>query len=385
VALQIGFSLLLMVGAGVFMRTIQNLRKVDPGFATDHLLTFEVTPELAGYSAAGVAPVELRLLDAISALPGIRAVGATNDRDLADDEIQGDTYVSGVPARPDDSEFDVELPWVSNNYLQTLQIPIVAGRFFNASDTASSQKVAVVNESFAKHYFASPQAALGHHVGRPYRPATDAEIVGVVRDVKHATLRDPAIAECYTLFQQAAKPTGLTFDVRTWQEPDTAVAGIRAAVANIDAKLIVNDVITMHDQIDGNMGTERSIALLAAVFAGMAALMAGIGLYGILAYSTAQRTREIGIRMALGARRGKVVLLILRETLLLTGCAIGVTVPIALLATHAIRSELFGVSSADPAVYAVGIFAVCLVAGVAGFVPARRAASVDPVRALRTE
>jgi predicted permease len=385
VALQIGFSLLLMVGAGIFVRTIQNLRNVDPGFATDHLLTFEVAPGLAGYPASTVTSVEERLLDAISALPGIRAVGATNDKDLADDEIRGDVYVSGLATKPDLPEFDVELPWVSDSYLQTLKIPIVAGRFFNESDTATSQKVAIVSESFARHYFPNPQAALGRHVGRPFRPATDAVIVGVVRDVKHASVRNPSGAECYTLFQQSEKPTGLTFDVRTWQAPDAAVSGIRAAVANIDTKLIVNNVITMRDQIDENIVAERTIALLATVFAGLAAFLAGIGLYGILAYSTTQRTREIGIRMALGAKRSAVVKLILRETLSLTGFAIVVTIPIALLFTRAIRSQLFGISSVDPVVYTIGIFAVCLVAVVAGCVPARRAASVDPACALRTE
>ena len=385
VALQIGFSLLLMVGAGMFVRTIQNLRNLDPGFATDRLLTFDVAPELAGYRASGVAPVELRLLDAVAALPGIRAVGATNDRDLADDEITGDVYVSGVPATLKNQEFDVELPWISDGYLQALGIPIMAGRFFNASDTAASQKVAIVSESFANHYFARPQAALGHHVGRPGRPGTDAIIVGVVRDVKHATVRDPSSPECYTLFQQAERPSGLTFDVRTWQQPDAAVGAIRAAVANIDTKLIVNNVVTMRGQIDENIAPERAIAFLASVFAALAALLAGIGLYGILAYSTARRTREIGIRMALGAKRGKVVRLILRETLILTGCTVIATIPVALLATHAVRSQLFGVSSVDPAVYAGGIFAVCLVAALAGFIPARRAASVDPSRALRTE
>jgi predicted permease len=385
VALQIGFSLLLMVGAGMFVRTIRNLQGVDPGFATDHLLTFEIDPKLAGYPAAAVAPVEQRILDALAELPGIRAVGATNDKDLSDDEIRGDVYVSGVESKPEDPEFDLELPWVSSGYLQTMGIPLVAGRFFSTSDTATSQKVAIVNESFVKHYFASPQAALGRHVGRPNRPVTDAVIVGVVRDAKHATVRDPASAECFTLFHQAERPTGLTYDVRTWQDPDTAVNSIRAAVANIDSKLIVSEVVTMRGQIDENLLAERTIALLALVFGGLAALLAGIGLYGILAYSTAQRTREIGIRMALGAQRGSVVGLILRETLILAGCAVGATIPLALLAARAVRSQLFGVSFADPAAYVAGILAICMVATLAGFLPARRAASIDPARALRTD
>jgi predicted permease len=385
VALQIGFSLLLMVGAGMFVRTIQNLRNVNPGFATDHLLTFSIAPQLAGYPGPAIVPVELRILDALENLPGIRGVAATNDNELSDNEIMGDVHVTGYSSRKDEDEFDVELPWVSSSYLQTMGIRLVAGRYFGAGDTATSQKVAVVNESFAKHYFANPQAALGRHLGRPQRPDTDAVIVGVVADVKHSSVKDPPIATCYTLFHQADRPGRLFFYTRTWQSPQAAANTIRTAVANIDSKLIVNDVRTLTEQIDENLLTERTIALLALVFGGLAALLAGIGLYGILAYSTAQRTREIGIRMALGARRGSVVRLILRETLILAGCAVGVTIPLAIAAARAVRSQLFGVSFADPAVYLAGILAICLVAMLAGFLPARRAASVDPARALRTD
>jgi predicted permease len=385
VALQIGFSLLLMVGAGMFVRTIQNLRNADPGFAADHLLTFEVAPELAGYPGPAVRPLEQRILDSLAALPGVHGVGATNDPDLSDNNRMGDVYVTGIPTRPDDPEFDVEVPWVSDGYLQTLGVPLVAGRLFQPSDTATSMKVAVVNESFAKHFFASPQAALGRHTGRPERPETDAVIVGVVRDVKHTTMRDPSLPTCYTLFQQAEKPGPLEYYVRTWQSPEWSANAIRATVASIDSKLIVNNVITLSDQIDQTLLTERTTALLASVFGGLAATLAGIGLYGILAYSTAQRTREIGIRMALGARKGSVVGLILRETAVLAGCAVGATIPLAVLGARAVRSQLFGVSIADPLVYGAGILGICLVALLAGFLPARRAASVDPARALRTE
>jgi predicted permease len=384
VALQIGFSLLLIVGAGMFVRTIQNLRTVNPGFSTEHLLSFDVRPELAGYPPAGVVPVELRALDAVANLPGMQAVGATNDTDLGGNNISGDVAVSGYNPKPDE-EFDVELPWVSNNYLQTLGVPLIVGRFFNGSDTATSQKVAVVNVSFARHFFANPQAALGQHVRRPDRPATDAVIVGVVADVKHESVRSPVAPTSYTLFQQAERQAGLTFYARTWQSPESTANSIRAAVANIDPKLIVNNLSTMKEQIDTDILGERTMALLASTFGFVAALLAGIGLYGILAYSTAQRTREIGIRMALGAKRGNVVGLILRETLVLAGWAVGATIPIALIAIRAVRSQLFGVSFADPLVYAAGILAIALVAALAGFIPARRAASVDPSRALRTD
>ena len=385
VALQIGFSLLLMVGAGMFVRTIENLRHVNPGFATDHLLAFGLAPELAGYPGPAVVPVELRALEAIKNLPGIRGVGATNDADLTDEGREGDVYVTGFQEKPAADEFDVELPWVSNDYLQTLGVPLVAGRYFNRSDTSTSQRVAVVNESFVRHYFGSPQAALGRHTGRPDRPATDAVIVGVTADVKHTSVQDPVLPMCYTLFEQAPRTSGLTFYVRTWQKPEEATNAIRAAIANIDSKLIVSKVTTMSGEIDENLLAQRTIALLAMVFGALAALLAGIGLYGILAYSTAQRTREIGIRMALGAQRGSVVGLILRETLLLAGCAVAATVPLAILGARAVRSQLYGVSIADPMIYAAGIAGICVVAVLAGFVPARRAASVDPARALRTD
>jgi len=383
VALQIGFSLLLIVAAGLFVRTIQNLHDVDPGFTTDHLLTFDFSPAMAGYPSSTVNAVEQRALDAIAALPGVRGVGATNDGDLAGNDVQGDMTVPGYTPPPDE-DFNIELPWVSNGYLQTLGIPLVAGRYFDASDTASSNKVAVVNESFVRHYFASPLAALGRHVNRE-KPGTDATIVGVLRDVKHESVRDPAVPTCYELFTQADRPGALTFYVRTGQQPTTAANSIRAAIGNIDPKLVVEDLITMQQQIDDNILAERTIALLAGVFGALAAALAGIGLYGILAYSTAQRTREIGIRMALGAQRGTLIGLLVREVIVLAGTAIASTIPLAILATWAIRSQLFGVSFADPAVYAIGVVLLSVVAALAAYLPARRAASVNPVEALRTE
>ena len=384
VALQIGFSLLLIIAAGLFVRTIRNLRNVDAGFTTSNLLTFSLSPQMAGYAPSSVGLVETRVLDALVQLPGVRSVGATNDADLVNEDRMGDVDVTGYTPKPDE-EFDVELPWVSDGYLQMQSVPLLAGRYFSPSDTATSLKVAIVNESFAKHFFGSPQAALGHHTSRPNRPATNAVIVGVVKDVKHVSVRDPARPTEYTLFLQAEKPGGLTYYVRTWQPPHAAENSIRAAIANIDPSLIVADLSTLNEAIDDDLLAERTIALLAITFGSLATLLAGIGLYGILAFSTAQRTREIGIRMALGAQRKSVVSLILREVLILAAWAIGITIPIALLAARAIRSQLFGVSSADPIVYVLGILVIGFVAAIAGFVPSRRAATVDPARALRTE
>jgi len=192
-------------------------------------------------------------------------------------------------------------------------------------------------------------------------------------------------ATSYTLFVQAEKPNSLRFYVRTWQPPEAAANSIRAAIANIDTKLVMSNLGTMAEDIDDDLLTERTVALLAMTFGILATILAGIGLYGILAYSTAQRTREIGIRMALGAQRGTVVGLIVREVLLLAGGAIAATIPLAILGSRLVRSQLFGVSIADPAVYGAAILVICLVAALAGFIPARRAASVNPVEALRAE
>ena len=387
VALQIGFSLLLIIGAGMFVRTIRNLRNVNPGFETGHLLSFHLDPALAGYPANGVAPTEQRILDALSALPGVRSAGATNDEDLTGADVMGDVDVSGYTSKPGE-EFDVELPWVSDGYLQTLGVPLVAGRRLGPSDTATSQQVSVVNESFVRHYFSTPEAAIGQHISRAAsstRAAIDTVIVGVVGDVKHTSVRDPAKPTCYMSYLQMSRAVGLTYYVRTWQAPQSTSKSIRAAIVQVDPKLIVNDFRSMTEDIDDSILAQRTVALLATIFGAIAALLAGIGLYSVLAYSTAQRTREIGIRMALGARRGSVLGLILRETVVLAGCAVTATMPLAVMASHAIRSELFEISFVDPAVYATAIVSIVAVALLAGYIPARHAASVDPSRALRSE
>lgn len=384
VALQIGFSLLLLVGAGLFIRTIQNLRSVNAGFPTDHLLKFYLSPEMAGYQGDSVAAVEQRLLEALTALPGVRGVGATNDPELAYDGASGSMDIPGYTPKPDE-DVDAEVPWVSQDYFSAMGIPLVAGHGFTKADAAGAQKVSVVNEMFARKYFGSAANALGHHVSRSRRPVTDTVIVGVVRDTKHASVRDLPTPTVYRPFVQGEKPTSLTFYIRTWQTPEAASNEIRMAVQRIDGKLIVDDLRTIQDDINDTISSERMIALLATVFGALAALLAGIGLYGVLAYSTAQRTREIGIRMALGAQRFTVAKLILREVLLLSAGTVLATLPLAFLLSRTLRGQLFGVSPADPLVYADGILMIGVVASLAALLPARRAASIEPMQALRTE
>ena len=385
VVLQIGLSLMLLVGAGLFVRTIRNLHLVDTGIKTDHLVTFMMNPQFSGYAATQAPAVRERVLDLIAALPGVRSIAATSDPELAADDTSGNIEVAGYTEK-EDEDMDAELPYVTRGYFSTLGIPLITGREFTSADTATSQQVAIVNESLARRYFGSAQNALGHYVGRAKSMAV---IVGVVKDSRHATPRDPVIR---TLFRPALQmgdalgsPAGFAFYVRTVMPPQTAQNAIRATIHNADPKLVVDGLRTMDAQIEDTLTTERVIAMLASSFGVIATLLAAIGLYGVLAYATAQRTREIGVRMALGAKPLEVAQLILREVGVLVALALVFAIPASLLLAPALRSQLYNVSSSDAMTYVSAIIVVAVVTVIAAALPAHRAATVDPMQALRVE
>ena len=389
VAVQIGVSLLLLIGAGLFVRTLLNLRSVDVGFATDHLLGFGVNPRLAGYQPEQVQALSRRILQTLSALPGVRAVGATDDPELAHNDENGSVSIVGYNAR-EDEDMQAEQPWITPRYFSTMQVPLLAGRGFTDQDDARKPNVAIVNASFAQHYFGSAQNAFGHVVqfgaGPPGQEHKfDTEIVGVVGDTKHTGVRDPVRRTVYRPLFQASEPNYLTFVVRTWQSPEAAESSVRAAMQQLDSKLALGQMRTMDEQVADDLASERLIALLSISFGVLAILLAGIGLYGVLAYATAQRTREIGIRMALGAQRTSVMRLVLSDVLWLAGISIVVTVPIALLLTRMVRSQLYGVSVTDPITIVLGVVMVGAVVLLSALLPARRAAATNPMQALRTE
>ena len=386
VALQIGLSLMLLVGAGLFVRTLRNLKSLNAGFATDHLLTFGVDPRLAGYEPARTFALYQRVFETLKGLPGVRSVAATSDPELASDNETGNITIAGYTEKSD-QEMNVEQPNVSADYLSTLQMPLVAGRAFTEQDSAGSQQVAVVNESLARHFFGDPQQALGHYLGNGGGAGvkTDVAIVGVVKDAKHAGLREDIARTVFRPYVQSPEPRAMTFYVRTWQQPESAESTIRHAMQTLDPNLVLDTFRTMDEQIDQSLTAERVIALLASGFGILAALMAAVGLYGVLAYSTTQRTSEIGIRMALGATRTSVVRMVLFEVLWLAGISITVTLPLSLLLMRAVRSQLFGISSSDPVTLFLMTMVVILVALASAMLPARRAARVEPMSALRYE
>jgi putative ABC transport system permease protein len=389
VVAQIGLSLLLLVGAGLFVRTLHNLKYLDVGFTTTNLVTFGIDPRLAGYERSQTAGLYQRLLDELAGLPGVRFAAATSDPELSDYNTSSNITVAGYRAT-ENEDMNVEHAKVSPGYFSTLQVPLLAGRELSDQDRAGTQKVAVVNESFARKYFGEPPNAIGHYFCWGAGNVTpDIEIVGVVKGARHTTLRDRIRRTVFTPFLQekdaGTNDSGMTFYVRTWQAPENAETTIRQFMHTFDSRFVLKDFRTMQEQVDANLTTERAIALLASSFGALAALMAAIGIYGVLAYSTAQRFREIGIRIAIGATRANVVRMVLAEVLWMAGIGIAIGLPLAMLLARSVRSQLFGVSGNDP----LTLFAVCAVIAAVAFasaaLPARRAAKVDPMVALRYE
>lgn len=384
VGVQIGLSLLLLVGAGLFARTLANLKSVDVGFVPEHLLTFQLDPHLAGYQSAAIAPLYKRLIDTLSSQPGVQSVGMTDDPVLAN---SNDTFNINVPGYQAQEGERNSFEWerVTPGYFSTLHLPVVAGRSFTDADGPTSLRVVAVNESFVRRFFGTPDQALGKTFsvgGMKDKPLT---IVGIVKDAKHSNLHEPPVPIFYTPIFQEAEPNSVAVYLRTSQAPEAAAGNVRAAVIGIDSKLVVDSLQSMNSEIDTTLTSERLLSFLASSFGVVAAFFAAIGLYGVLAYSIAQRTREIGIRMALGATRRAVVSMVLREVLTVTGWSVAIAVPLSIALASIVKSQLFGVSYRDPATLLLVTLAIGALAMLAATVPARRAVRVQPITALRYE
>lgn len=385
VSLQVGLSVLLLVAAGLFVRTMQNLRHVDTGLNPSHLVTFRINPQLSGYTPEQTPAIEQHILETMAALPGVEAVGATNDQELSGDGRTGDAKVEGIPAPPD-TDYDVEKPSISPGYFQSLGIPLIAGRAFAQDDDGTHTPVAIVNETLARHFFGNPVTAIGHRISFDQgKEPKYMEIIGVARDARHSDLRQPVLPTVFTPIRQSEKVSELYLYLRTALPPEQSFSAIRQSMRQIDSALTVDGMRTMDDQIETTLTTERMIEILAIAFGLLATLLAGVGLYGVLAYATAQRTREIGIRIALGETRIGISKLVLAGVLRLAGIGIAVAVPCSILLGRLLKSQLYGISSADPITLIVVVVGITVVALIAAVIPARRAATINPTTALRAE
>jgi predicted permease len=380
---QVAISLMLLVGAGLLTRSLTNLNHFYPGFNRDNVLLFSVNPAVIGYK--DVVPLYEQMQERIRAVPGVRTVSLSVHQPLSTNVSDSSVKVQGIVPRQGEDLTPVDIEPVGPHYFRTMETPLLQGREFTAADRAGSPKVAIVNESTARHFFGNANP-IGRFVSIPaYRAdASWLQIVGEVRDIKVHDLRESSTLMLYVPMFQAPEG-GVTFEVRTAMDPAYAETAVVAAVRAIDGRLPVYSIKSLGSQLDGSLVEERLVASLSSLFGILALLLTCVGLYGLMAYTVNRRTGEIGIRMALGAERERIARMIMRETLLLvlTGLAIGI--PAALLAARLLSSQLFGLNSSDPTTFVAACVAMTAVTLMASYLPARRAASVDPMKALRSE
>ena len=386
VGVQIALSVMLLGGAGLFVRTLDNLRSQRVGFETASLATFSLDPTISGYGEDRAPQIVTNSLDVLRRIPGVSYVSATTDPELSGDSSSSNFTVQGYKPTEDEN-MTFEQPWVMPGYFATLRQPLLAGREFTPSDAQGQLKVAIVNLAFVKRFYGSAQSALGHSLaeggGDSVHP--DTTIVGVVGDVRHQNLRTEIGPAVYRPYLQQKHPGGVQVYVRTAQPSETAEASIRQAVHRLDPTLVVDGLRTMEAEVDGRAADVRALAFLAIGFSMLAMILAAVGLYGVLAYSTEQRTREIGVRLALGARRWSVVVLVVREMALIAAIATVIALPSIVALARLFRSLLYGVAVFDPITLGSAMILTAVMVGLAAALPARRAASVEPMQALRTE
>jgi predicted permease len=385
VALQIAVSLLLLVGAGLLIHTLANLENQNLGFSPQHVLLVNINPELAGYKSQQLPGLYRQLLDRIGALPGVRSASIGTTSPMSGGESSTEISVKDQTRPP--AENTSQLVAVGPQYFETEGMRIVAGRGISTRDTAASPPIAVVNQAFVRH-FLSKESSVGRRFspGSPFQ-APGFEIVGVVEDAKYGSAREETEPIFFlAAYQIASVLTSVReIEVRATGDPTGLTAEVRAAIQGIDANLPITDMTPLSQQVDDSLVQQRAFSGLTGFFGILGLVLACVGLYGIMAYSVTRRTKEMGIRMALGAQRSEVLWMVLRQTLLLIGVGIAIGVPLALAAARLIASQLYGLKPSDPFTI---IFAALVMAGVgllAGFVPARRAAKVDPMVALRYE
>jgi len=399
IVLQAALSLVLLVGAGLLTKSLRNLEHQDFGIVTANRYVFHFDPAGAGYTVATVPTVNEQLEREFSTLPGVKSAGLALYSTLEGDNWGEGVYVEGRPAPGPEVNHGSSWDRVSPHFFETIGQAVVRGRGFTEQDTATSRMVAVVNQAFVKKFFPD-EDPIGHHFGTSdQKYASNYEIVGIVADAKYNNPRDPVrtmyfrpMTQLNTTFKERSAMTGEkgsmfpnSMTIRFAGDAAGLESLVRRTLANINPNLTILDFKSLDYQVAGNFVEERLISRLTVLFGLLALVLASVGLYGITAYSVARRTAEIGLRMALGANRSDVVALVLRGASLQVGIGLAIGIPVALLGGHLMASQLYGVRTYDPLTLAIAVAVLAAFAGVAGFIPARRAASIEPMNALRTE
>jgi predicted permease len=385
VVAQVTFSLVLLVAAGLFVHSLANLGHANIGYNRENLLLFRVNPAAGGYKGAATTRLFQELLERISKIPGVRAATVSKNGLFSGSETGDPVAVDGYTPKPGD-DMHSSMDHVGPRYFSVMGIPILMGREIESRDSGNGQRAAVINQTFARRFFPGANP-IGKHVRDTYsgNPA-ETMVVGVVADAKYNSLRESTPPRIYApLFNPMWEQTTAVYEVRTFADEASVSASLRSAVQEVSQSLPPISIHTMTGLVDDTLQTDRFIEQLSSGFGLLAILLASIGLYGVMAYNVARRTRDIGIRMALGAKPDNVLWQVLRETLVLVLIGIAIGVPAALAGTRLVRSMLFGLGFADPIVMVSAAALLAIVAALAGFVPARRASQVDPMVALRYE
>jgi predicted permease len=379
VVAQVALSVVVLVGAGLLVRTLTNLRKVNPGFDTHNLLLFGINPTLAGYKVERSQTLYLELQARLASVPGVISASYSSDTLLSNGLWTSGVHIEG---QSKDSTVQTDMLAVGAEFFETMRLPLIAGRTFSKSDFQSGRAVAVVNRTFAQRFLGGKNP-LGVHLGgtTPSGKDVEREIVGIVCDAKYDDLRKSVEPTAYVPLQEGAAH----FAIRASIQAEALIPTVRQVVASFDDNLPLFDVRTQTETIDRLLFNERLVAQLSSVFGALALILACIGLYGLLSYEVGRRTREIGIRAALGAQRREIFRLVLRQGLTLTifGAIVGITAAIGV--TRYLGSLLYGVAATDPLTFVTIAFTLGAVALLAGYIPSRRAMRVDPMVALRYE
>jgi predicted permease len=386
VVAEISMALAVLIGAGLLVKSFMQVQQVNPGFNPQGLLTMHLSlPDFKYREAPQRANFYKQLINDVRSLPGVQQVGAVSVLPLSGGGSSGSFRIEGRDV-PQGQSLPHGARWAATpDYFKTMGIPIIRGRYFEERDVADSTPVAIIDESLAKKYWPN-EDPVGKRISFEGGPNNRIwrEIVGLVGHVKHSDLEGESRAQYYLPHQQRAQP-GMALVVRTSTDPNTLAGSVRGVIKALDTDLPVFRVRTMDQFVADSMTQRRFALLLIGIFAGLALLLAAIGLYGVMAYSVTQRTHELGLRMALGAQAADVLKLVVKQGMRLAAIGLGIGVVFALLLGRAMKTMLFNVSSADPVIYLAIAATLAAVALIACFIPARRATKVDPMVALRYE